>query len=209
MDKKEIGKRLKELRNKRGFFAEKVAEDINVSKSTIYMWESGSRTPDIFQLMVLADYFGVDLNYLTGREMQGDIDYSYINADMVKIPIIGEVKAGFDLLAEQNIIGYTYTAKRNLNGGEYFSLRVQGDSMKGAGIEEGDLVLVRRQPAVDEGQIAVVLIDKSEACIKRIYYGKGDQVILQSENTAYPPKILHFNDVKILGLVKKVEKEVK
>jgi repressor LexA len=209
VDKKEIGKRLKELRNKRGLFAEKVANDINVSKSTIYMWESGSRTPDIFQLMVLSDYYGIGLDELTGREMKGDINLNHINADMVKIPIVGEVKAGYDLLAEQNIIGYTYTSRSSLNGGQYFSLRVQGDSMKGAGIEENDLVLVRRQPAVDEGQIAVVLIDKTEATIKRVYYGNGEQVILQSENNSYPPRICNFDDIKILGLVKEVKKEVR
>lgn len=209
MDKKEVGKRLRESRDKRKMHIEDIANLLSVSKSTISMWENGHRTPDIFTLIQLADIYGVELNFLAGREIKGEINLNHINADMVRIPIIGEVKAGFDLLAEQNIIGYTYTSKKNLNGGEYFSLKVQGDSMKGAGIEEGDLVLVRRQPAVDEGQIAVVLIDKTEASIKRIYYGKNEQVILQSENNAYPPKIYHFDDIKVLGLVKKVEKEVK
>lgn len=158
MDKIEIGRRLKEARNNRKLGIEEVAKRINVSKSTISMWENGHRTPDIFVLMQLSDIYGVDLNHITGREMTGDIDFSYINADMVKIPIIGEVRAGYDLLVQENIVGYTYASKSNLNGGEYFYLKVDGDSMKNAGIEHGDLVLVRRQPAVDEGQIAVVFV---------------------------------------------------
>jgi repressor LexA len=208
VNKKEIGRKLKTLRNKIGYTAEKVGEDLNVSPSTVYMWESGNRTPDVFQLMILAEYYNVDLNHFD-QIRSSDIDLNYISADQVKIPIIGEVRAGYDLLAEQNIIGYSYISKRELNGGEYFWLKVQGDSMNGAGIEEGDLVLVRRQPAVDEGQVAVVLIDNLEATIKRIYYGKEDQVILQSENPAHPPKVYEFKDIRILGLVKELKKEVK
>lgn len=209
MNKKEVGKRLKDARDNRKLNIEDVANRINVSKSTISMWENGHRTPDVFTLMQLADLYSVDLNFLAGREMKGEIDFNYINADMVKVPIIGEVKAGYDLLAEQNIIGYSYVSKGEIQGGEYFWLKVHGNSMEGAGINEGDLVLVRRQPAVDEGQIAVLLIDKTEATIKRIFYSKGDQVILQSENSTCPPRIYNFEEVKVLGLVKEVKKKVK
>jgi repressor LexA len=208
MDKKEIGKRLKEAREKKKLYIEDVAKKLTVSKSTVSMWENGHRTPDIFTLMQLSDILGIGLNNLVGREVKGEIDFNYINADMTRIPIVGEAKAGYDLLAEQNIIGYSYIAKTDLNGGEYFYLKVLGDSMTGAGIREGDLLLVRRQPAVDEGQIAVILLDNTEVTVKRVYY-QGNQVILQSENPAYPPRLFNFDDIKIQGLVKEIKRKVK
>jgi repressor LexA len=98
--------------------------------------------------------------------------------------------------------------KAMLNGGEYFYLKVTGDSMIDASISDGDLVLVRRQPAVDEGQIAVVLLENNEITIKRIHYERNEQVILKSENTNYPPKLFKFNEIKIQGLVKQIIKKV-
>ena len=209
MDKKEVGKRLKEIRNKRGQGIEDVAKKLNVSKSTISMWENGHRIPDVFTLMEYSTIYGVDINSFLGSELKSDnINTSYANSDIIKIPIIGEVKAGYDLLAEQNIVGYSYVAKATLNGGDYFYLKVQGDSMTGADISEGDLLLVRRQPAVDEGQIAVVLLENNEATVKRLYY-KGEQVILHSENPKYPPKLVDYKEIKVLGLVKQITKQAK
>jgi repressor LexA len=208
MDKKDIGRRIREMREKRSLIAEDLAGILKVSKSTIYMWEGGNRTPDIFQLMAIADYFNVDLDTLTGREIKSDLQYVFSDNDTIRVPIIGEVKAGYDLLADQNIIGYEYVPKSMLNGGEYFYLKVTGDSMIDASISDGDLILVRRQPAVDEGQIAVILLDNNEITIKRIYYQKGDLVILRSENSKYPPRLFKFEDIKIQGLVKQIIKKV-
>ncbi|MFS0776218.1 S24 family peptidase [Neobacillus sp. 3P2-tot-E-2] len=208
MDKKGIGKKIRELRENRNMFAEDLAGILKVSKSTIYMWEGGNRTPDIFQLMAIADFFNVDLDTLTGREMKSDLQYMFPDSETMRVPIIGEVKAGYDLLADQNIIGYEFVPKSMLKGGEYFYLKVTGDSMKDANISEGDLVLVRRQPAVDEGQVAVVLLDNNEITIKRVHYEKNEQVILHSDNTNYPPRLFKFNEIKIQGLVKQIIKKV-
>jgi repressor LexA len=208
MDKKGIGKKIRELRESRNMFADDLANILKVSKSTIYMWEGGNRTPDIFQLMAIADFFNVDLDTLTGREMKSDLQYVFSDKDTVRVPIIGEVKAGYDLLADQNIIGYDYVPKSMLNGGEYFYLKVSGDSMTDASISDGDLVLVRRQPAVDEGQIAVVLLENNEVTIKRIHFQKDELVILRSENANCPPRLYKFNEIKIQGLVKQIIKKV-
>lgn len=208
MDKKGIGKRIRELREKRNMFAEDLAGILSVAKSTIYMWEGGNRTPDIFQLMAIADFFNVDLDTLTGREMKSDLQFMFPDTESARVPIIGEVKAGYDLLADQNIIGYEFVPKVMLNGGDYFYLKVKGDSMKDANISDGDLVLVRRQPAVDEGQVAVVLLENNEITIKRVHYEKNEFVILHSENTTYPPRLYKFNEIKIQGLVKQIIKKV-
>ena len=123
-----------------------------------------------------------------------------------RIPILGRIAAGAPIYAEENIEGYTFT---ELNGGaEYFALRVRGDSMNAARINDGDLVIVRRQDQVENGQIAVVLIDGDEATLKR-FSQNGDTITLmpQSMNPVHQPFIFNLHDtrVQILGLVVKVE----
>ena len=123
-----------------------------------------------------------------------------------RIPILGRISAGLPLYAEEQIEGYTYT---DLNhGGEYFALRVHGDSMDALGIKEGYLVIVRRQDYVDNGTICVVLVGDNEATMKR-FYQDGDTVTLmpQSTNPKHMPQIynLKHTPIHIIGKVVKVE----
>lgn len=123
-----------------------------------------------------------------------------------RIPILGRISAGLPLYADEQIEGYTYT---DLNhGGEYFALRVHGDSMDALGIKEGYLVIVRRQDYVDNGTICVVLVGDNEATMKR-FYQDGDTVTLmpQSTNPKHMPQIynLKYTPIHIIGKVVKVE----
>lgn len=123
-----------------------------------------------------------------------------------RIPILGRISAGLPLYAEEQIEGYTYT---DLNhGGEYFALRVHGDSMDALGIKEGYLVIVRRQDYVDNGTVCVVLVGDNEATLKR-FYQDGDTVTLmpQSTNPKHLPQIynLKHTPIHIIGKVVKVE----
>ena len=119
-----------------------------------------------------------------------------------RIPILGRISAGLPLYADEQIEGYTYT---DLNhGGEYFALRVHGDSMDALGIKEGYLVIVRRQDYVDNGTICVVLVGDNEATMKR-FYQDGDTVTLmpQSTNPKHMPQIynLKTTPIRIIGKV--------
>ena len=123
-----------------------------------------------------------------------------------RIPILGRISAGLPLYAEEQIEGYTYT---DLNhGGEYFALRVHGDSMDALVIKEGYLVIVRRQDYVDNGTVCVVLVGDNEATLKR-FYQDGDTVTLmpQSTNPKHMPQIynLKHTPIHIIGKVVKVE----
>lgn len=122
--------------------------------------------------------------------------------DLVLLPIIGSISCGNSTLAYEDIEGYEPTPRDWAPGRpeDYFYLRAKGDSMVGARIYEGDLLLIRKQPAVDNGEIAVVLLD-DEAVLKRVY-SNGDQLILQSENPKYPPRIAPVADVRIIGKLK-------
>jgi repressor LexA len=120
--------------------------------------------------------------------------------NMVNVPILGSVSAGPGLLAEENVED-TLTLPRNFlryQSGDVFGLKVKGDSMTGAGINEGDLVLVRMQNEASHGDIVVALLGE-EALVKTLYRQNG-RVALISENPSYPAREVG-EDFRVLGKV--------
>lgn len=208
--------KLKECRKQKKLSQQALADILNVSQSTVGNWESGSREPDFNTLKVIAEFFGVTIDYLLCREVvEGAYSYegwqamrSAITApfhpdQMTPIPVIGKVAAGYTCLAEQYIEGYALADPDSLTDGyDYFWLRVTGDSME-PDIREGDLVLVRVQETVESGECAVVLVDEEDGLIKDIEIGK-DHVTLCSKNPNYPPRVFvreEANRVRIVGKV--------
>ncbi len=129
-----------------------------------------------------------------------------IQRDIIEIPIFGRVAAGAPLLASQNIEGTLPIPTRMVNNHECFALRIIGSSMIGAGILEGDFVIVRRQANADPGDIIVALVD-DEATVKRFFID-GKHVRLQPENPAIEPILFDTNDVMILGKVIGLHREI-
>ena len=123
-----------------------------------------------------------------------------------RIPILGRISAGLPLYAEQHIEGYTLT---DLNGGaEYFALRVSGDSMNAARIQDGDILIVRRQDEVENGEVAVVMVGDEDATVKRFYATESAVTLMpQSTNPAHQPQIYDTakTPIRIIGKVVKVE----
>jgi repressor LexA len=122
--------------------------------------------------------------------------------DVHRLPLVGEIAAGGPLLAEQNIEDYVAVPEPLTRGGEEFLLRVKGDSMVNAGILAGDIVVVRRQPTAENGEIVVALAGGDEAAdeatVKRFFRDDG-RVRLQPENDALEP--IYADHVQILGKV--------
>lgn len=125
------------------------------------------------------------------------------SSPLVRIPILGTVAAGIPLYAEQNILGYEDVPKSLVKSGEYFFLIAQGDSMIGSRILPGDKVLIRKQPLVENGEIALVLVNGDEATLKRVKYLDGT-AILYPDNPAYSPMVYPVSDIKIIGYVAQV-----
>lgn len=128
---------------------------------------------------------------------------------LVKLPILGTVRCGPNGLAYQELLGYELTEEQDINGGKYFYLRVNGDSMIGEGIFEGDLALVREQPDVEDGELAVVIVNGEEGTLKRIFRTK-DSLVLQAANPAYPPRAFigpDMEQVRIVGKVKLLKRK--
>jgi repressor LexA len=119
-----------------------------------------------------------------------------------RLPLVGQVAAGGPLLAEENIEDYVQVPEPLARGGDEFLLRVKGDSMVNAGILEGDLLVVRRQPDARNGDIVVALAGEDESADEatvKTFYREQDRIRLQPENDALEP--IYARHVQILGRV--------
>jgi repressor LexA len=116
--------------------------------------------------------------------------------ELAEVPLLGSVAAGAPILAEENFDGNIILHRSMLRKNKkYFALKVKGDSMSGAGILEGDIAIIEKHHSVDNGEIAVAVID--EAVTLKRFYRESTRVRLQAENPAYKP--IYSHDVKILG----------
>ncbi|MCI6958958.1 MAG: helix-turn-helix domain-containing protein [Oscillospiraceae bacterium] len=196
--------RIKSLRVERGITQEQLAAMLKVSRSTIGMYESGRREPDFETSEAIADIFNVDMDYLTGRS---DIQRRYpitlstfIPAgfsplpDMDTLPRVGRIACGEPILAEQNIEDYDSVPS---SWRATFTLLCEGDSMAPR-IQDGDLVAIRQQKEVENGEIAAVRIG-DEATLKRVYLSPG-RMVLQPENPQYEPIVLVGEELRTVSI---------
>lgn len=153
--------RLKELRIKKGITQVQLANALFVRQSSISAWENGTANPDFENQKKLAEIYGVSLDELFGRETVP------IKEKGVRVPVLGRVQAGVPLDAIEEILDYEEISKAQASQGEHFGLVVRGDSMFPR-IVEDDIVIVRKQSDCDSGDIAVVLVNGSDATVKKI-----------------------------------------
>jgi repressor LexA len=183
------------------------------------MYERGEREPNFETLEAIADVFNVDMNYLLGKTGV-EREYTFVPSGQAplpsgltpyhpagKMPLLGRVAAGLPMFADDNI--ECYIANDFTDDEIYYGLRVHGDSMSAAGIDDGDIVVVRQQSGVDEGQIAVVLVNGDDATIK-YFRQQGNTVILmpKSYNPIHQPQIYDLSKipVRIIGRVVETRK---
>ena len=212
-----LAKNIRYLRKKMGLSQDDLAKKFGYkSYTTIQKWESGVSEPPFKQLTALSKLFEVDMDTLINCDLEkpdtnteniikkiGGVPYTTSK----RIPILGYISAGLPLYAEEHIEGYTYT---DLNhGSEYFALRVKGDSMTAARIFDNDILIVRKQSTVENGEIAVVIVDSENATVKR-FYQKGDIVTLspQSLNPKHLPQIYDLKQVPIRIIGKVVRNQI-
>ena len=139
-------------------------------------------------------------NTFSPSVIKGGLDKENYNDKDIQIPVLGKIAAGTPVDAIQNEIARIPLPGNLERNGEYFGLRVQGDSMIEAGISEGDTVIVKKTDTADNGKIVVALIDNHEAMLKRIRR-KGKTVALESDNKNYETKIFGPDRVKVQGIL--------
>lgn len=194
---------LKKLRKEKKITQEELSKIIGVERSSIGKYESSGVIPSVDVLNKIADYFNVSVDYLLGRSNApaNPIDpFSFSNIQPVKkhrIPLLGEIACGEPIFADEDFEGLIES-----DIGADFALRCSGDSMTGARIMDGDIVLIKKQDMVENGEIAAVIIE-NEATLKRVYYyPKDGKLILNPENPAYAPLVYvdeELNQIRILG----------
>ena len=139
-------------------------------------------------------------NSFSPSVIKGGLDSNNQKNNVNEIPVLGKIAAGTSIEAIQNEVSRIVLPQALSNKGEHFGLKISGDSMIEAGINDGDTVIVRKTNTADNGQIVVALIDDHEAMLKRIRK-KGKVVALESANKNYETKIFGPNRVKIQGVL--------
>ena len=191
---------------------ENLCKERNITLNTAFLesgvgknFKSNLRTanPTLGKLTLLALYFSVSREYLTGEsnERGGGITSPVKKRS---VPILGSVACGAPIFAEESYEGYADVAS---DAKIDFCLYAKGDSMMDAGIRDGSVVFIKSQPTVENGQIAVVLIE-DEATLKRVYFDREKgRMILNPANSAYSPIIVEREQIEA-GLVRILGKAV-
>lgn len=198
----DLGEKIRLLRHQHGMTLEEVGDACGVGKSTVRKWESGQiANMRRDKIALVAKALGVTPAYLMGWDDSPALPTMPANIVPVKrhtVPLLGEIAAGQPIYADEE---HDLCVAVDDDIRCDFALRVRGDSMIDAGIYDGDVVLVRQQEDVDDGQIAVVLID-DEATLKYLYHQPGG-VQLVPANRRYSPWSYTGEaaaQVRILGL---------
>ena len=190
--------RLKQLRNERKINQRELAKYLNVAPSTISMYENGQREPNFEVLEVLADFFNVDMNYLLGKTDKTTkllID----KPQGLKIPVLGTVATGLPISAIEDILDYEEIPLAWQNQGEFFALKIKGDSMEPR-MESGDVVIVKQQSDANSGDTVIVLVNGDDATCKKLQKTENG-IMLVSTNPKYPPMFYSLEDIQAKPVV--------
>ena len=185
--------RIKELRLQFGITQKELAKKLNIAQNTLSTWETGKFEPDISALNKLGEIFNVSTDYLLGRDA---FPTSADKENGVWVPVLGSVQAGVPSEAIQDITDYEDISNITSCGQDYFALKIKGSSMEPRFLE-GDVVIVKKQSDVKDGEIAIVLVNGDEATCKKIK--KTPQgVMLIPLNSAFETML--YSDEEILSL---------
>lgn len=193
--------RIKELRLRMGLTQEELGKKIGVGKAAIHKYEAGyvenlKRTT----LSNLAQVLETTPTYLMGWDDNNENIFK-----SVKIPVLGRISAGIPLEAIEDIKDYEEIPKYMADRGEYFALRIQGESMEPK-FSDDDVVIIKRQDNVESGEIAVVIVNGSDATVKRVMKQENGIMLIATNQAVYPPKFydnkaIEELPVRILGKV--------
>lgn len=185
-----FNERLKTLRIQRKMTQSELAKKIYISQPAYSKYEVGTASPNPETLSKIADALDVSVDYLLGSDSQP------ARPGYIRIPVLGRVAAGIPIDAIEEVIDWEDISAEAAGDGEYFGLQIKGHSMEPK-ISDGDVVIVRRQPDVDSGDIAVVLVNGDDATVKRIKKSLQGVTLIPS-NPAYEP--MYYTNAEIESL---------
>lgn len=178
---------LRILRKREGMTQAEVSVKLGVDRSTYAKYETGQSEPNFETVQILAEMFGVSVDFLIGNAPKK-------TSGGVLIPVLGDVAAGIPIEAVQDVVDYEEIDAAMAATGDFFGLRIKGTSMEPR-IREGDVVIVRKQEDADTGDTAVVLVNGDSATVKRIKKEPDGGLWLLPNNPAYDPQ--HFSPAEV------------
>ena len=199
-NKEIFSRNLRNLMQKYGKDRNQICDELGFKYSTFSDWYNGNKYPRIDKIEMLANYFGI-----LKSDLIEDKEVVFLPSNVLplpkthKVPLLGSIACGAPILAEENMIGQV-----DLADGVHadFALQCKGDSMINARIFDGDLVYIRIQPEVENGEIAAIRIG-DEATLKRVYYTPGsNRITLRACNPLYPDQEYsnaRLDEIKVLG----------
>lgn len=194
---KKLGANIKHYRTLSGMSLEELGNRIGVGKSTVRKYENALIRVSRERLEAISNALGIDVALLYGEEIQDDV---------VEVPLYGSISCGDGSVIYEEQEGYVTSPKEWVDGGIHFYLTAKGDSMIGARIHEGDLLLIKKQDVVENGEIAAVVIE-DECLLKRVY--KNEKTFtLVSENPDYPPIDHNPSTDKHIRIIGRLEKAI-
>lgn len=202
--KESFSKRMQEAMDIRGMKQVDIVEKTGLGKSAISQYYSGKYEPKQKGIFLIAKALNVSEAWLMGYDVPMErTNRTYpdniLKIETKKFPLLGNIAAGKPIFADEHFESYV-EAGSNIQAD--FCLKVEGDSMINARITDGDIVFIRKQPIVNDGEIGAVLIG-DEATLKRIYYNKDkSEIVLVAENPNYKPMVYkneELNQIRILG----------
>lgn len=188
---------LKKYMNMIGVNQNDIAKITGVSQQSVSNWINRKQIPRMGIIERLADYFGI----LKSDLLEDKDDVS----NGIKIPILGTVIAGIPVTAVEDIIGYEEISKKMARCGDYFALEIKGDSMEPK-MSKGDIVIVKQQNTVENGQTAIVLVNGDEATVKKVRFRDNGIELIAFNSYVYEPHFYSAKEidelpVKIIGRV--------
>lgn len=190
-----IGKRIKEAREDKEYTLKELGNMISLSETTLSRYENGMVAKIKLPILEsIANTLSVNIDWLLGISDVKEIDEKMIQTLSQTVPLIGQIACGIPILANENIEDY-FSIDNRVKAD--FCLRAKGDSMIDEGIYPGDIVFIRKQDTLENGEIGAVIIE-NEATLKR-FYKTDSQVILQPANNEYQPIVLDHGNVHIAG----------
>ena len=198
---------LKFLREKEGLSQNKLAEKVGVNQTTIARWETEEIKPSIDNVEQIANALNIGLPELLVPDLRFDnANVVDISSNTIKIPVLGVIKAGIPIEAQQDIIDYVEIPKDWTRGGkEYYGLKISGDSMYPK-YDNNDIVIFLKTNEVISGKDCAVMVNGFDATFKKVLF-QNDSIILQPYNSNYQVQMFNKEQieqlpVKIIGIAK-------
>lgn len=198
-----LGKRIKELRRKKGVTQAELARRLNYSRQLISLWEIDESMPDAATVKQLAEIFNVSADYLLGRTDNPEPPqrlYAVGREEMTAVPVVGPLDPGTPLSVRESEREYLSLPQSILPPGELLILQVHEEGMRGGDdpIRSGSLAILRKDAEIIDRDIYAVQVDGEGAILRRVHF-HDDYIDLLPDNPAFPPSIHRAETVNILG----------